>query len=299
MQLVRVNGPADRLKSLALGGLTSDESRIAYGRALDGFMSWLPASGYRFGREAVLAWRDLLCDQGLSPVTVNVHLVALRRLAREAASNGYLSFEASASIQDVPGVRRLGQRLGRWLSKAQAVELLQAPQDDTAKGLRDRALLSILVGCGLRRAEAAGLEVDQIQIREGRWLLVDVRGKGGRLRSVQVASWTYAAVTRWLERAQITEGPIFRALRRGGAVTQRAMTPRAIALVVAEHSGIVEPISPHDLRRTFAKLAHRGGAPLEQIQIALGHESIQTTERYLAVDQDLHDAPCDRLGISI
>ena len=56
-------------------------------------------------------------------------------------------------------------------------------------------------------------------------------------------------------------------------------------------------VTPHDLRRTFAKLAHQGRAPLEQIQIPLGHASIQTTERYLGLRQNLHDAPCDRLGI--
>jgi integrase len=56
-------------------------------------------------------------------------------------------------------------------------------------------------------------------------------------------------------------------------------------------------LAPHDLRRTFAKLAHKGRAPLEQIQLSLGHASIQTTERYLGVRQDLQDAPCDYLGI--
>jgi integrase len=56
-------------------------------------------------------------------------------------------------------------------------------------------------------------------------------------------------------------------------------------------------LAPHDLRRTFAKLAHKGDAPLEQIQLSLGHASIQTTERYLGVKQSLSDAPCDHLGL--
>jgi integrase/recombinase XerD len=58
-------------------------------------------------------------------------------------------------------------------------------------------------------------------------------------------------------------------------------------------------LAPHDLRRTFAKLAHKGGSGLEQIQLSLGHGSIQTTERYLGVEQDLTDAPCDRLGLRL
>jgi integrase len=61
----------------------------------------------------------------------------------------------------------------------------------------------------------------------------------------------------------------------------------------------VPHLAPHDLRRTFAKLAHKGRAALEQIQLSLGHASIVTTERYLGVRQDLHDAPCDRLGIRL
>jgi len=58
-------------------------------------------------------------------------------------------------------------------------------------------------------------------------------------------------------------------------------------------------IAPHDLRRTFAKLAHKGGSALDQIQLSLGHGSIQTTQRYLGVEQDLTDAPCDRLGLRL
>ena len=78
------------------------------------------------------------------------------------------------------------------------------------------------------------------------------------------------------------------------------ITPQAVYLIVrgyAEQLGL--PIAPHDLRRTFAQLAHRGRSPLEQIQLSLGHESILTTERYLGVRQSLTDAPCDRLGIQI
>ncbi len=70
-------------------------------------------------------------------------------------------------------------------------------------------------------------------------------------------------------------------------------------LVVHHRRRIGVEITPHDLRRTFAKLAHQGRVPLEQIQLSLGHASIQTTERYLGVRQDLHDAPCDRLGLDI
>jgi len=80
-----------------------------------------------------------------------------------------------------------------------------------------------------------------------------------------------------------------------------SITPQAIRDIVVSYAEKQknEGIAPHDLRRTFAKLAHRGGSPIDQIQLSLGHDSIQTTEKYLGVEQDLTDAPCDHLGLRI
>ena len=80
-----------------------------------------------------------------------------------------------------------------------------------------------------------------------------------------------------------------------------SITPQAIRDIVVSYAGKLENqgIAPHDLRRTFAKLAHKGGSPIDQIQLSLGHDSIQTTEKYLGVEQDLTDAPCDHLGLRI
>jgi integrase len=152
------------------------------------------------------------------------------------------------------------------------------------KGLRDRAILAVLVGCGLRREEAAGLQVRHLQQREG--------------RSVPMPSWAKAVVDAWCQAAGITSGSIFLAVRRGGHVQHKAMTAQAIFNLVTEYAKQVGvTVAPHDLRRTFAKLAHKGGSPVDQIQLSLGHSSMQTTERYLGVDQNLHTAPCDQLGL--
>ena len=80
-----------------------------------------------------------------------------------------------------------------------------------------------------------------------------------------------------------------------------SITPQAIRDIVAGYALKLENqgSAPHDLRRTFAKLAHKGGSPIDQIQLSLGHDSIQTTEKYLGVEQDLTDAPCDHLGLKI
>ena len=76
-----------------------------------------------------------------------------------------------------------------------------------------------------------------------------------------------------------------------------SMSDQAVADVVRQYTD--ETLAAHDLRRTWAKLAHKGGAGLDQIQLSLGHGSIRTTERYLGVEQDLTNAPCDRLGLNL
>jgi len=94
--------------------------------------------------------------------------------------------------------------------------------------------------------------------------------------------------------------PLLGAVNKGDRITGQGMTAQSIYEVVDRYgSELGAALAPHDVRRTFAKLAHQGRAPLEQIQLSLGHASIQTTERYLGVAQNLTDAPCDHLGIRV
>ena len=132
-------------------------------------------------------------------------------------------------------------------------------------------------------------------------MIVDLVGKRNKTRSVPMPSWAKAALDAWCKAAGIVEGPIFLAVRRGGHVQAReAMSAQALRNVVKEYAVKVGvTAAPHDLRRTFAKLAHKGGSPVDQIQLSLGHSSMQTTERYLGVDQDLTSAPCDALGLTL
>ena len=145
----------------------------------------------------------------------------------------------------------------------------------------------------------AGLEFRDVAQREGRWAIVDLVGKHGRVRTVPVPSWAKTALDGWASAAGISSGAVLRRVDKGGRVGDGPITAQAVFEAVvsyARRAGLGK-ITPHDLRRTFAKLAHLGRAPLEQIQISLGHASIQTTERYLGLRQNLHDAPCDRLGL--
>jgi len=108
-------------------------------------------------------------------------------------------------------------------------------------------------------------------------------------------AWAKAAFDAWTGAAGITAGRVFRPIHKGGWLSGDGMTPQAVHDVVKAYAG--GDVAAHDLRRTFAKLAHRGGSGIDQIQLSLGHASILTTERYLGVSQNLADAPCDHLGL--
>jgi len=132
-------------------------------------------------RALLMEWKAAMDE--LAPSTVNVRLAAMRKLVEEAQRNGR---EEAASLADVPNVRQQGTRMGNWLTREQAKELLTVPDRSTLKGKRDYVVLALLVGCALRRRELASLNIDEIQMREGRWVIADLRGKGGRVRTVAV-----------------------------------------------------------------------------------------------------------------
>jgi site-specific recombinase XerD len=299
----KVFSGVERLKSLVLDSVTSPESKRAYGRGIELFLSWCqteqPATG--FSKATVQRFRAKLLEGGLSPSAVNLYMSAVRRLASEAADNGLLDPNLASGISRVKGVKKAGVRIGNWLTARQAEQLVNAPDVTTLKGKRDRAILAVLIGTGLRRDECASLTLEHIQQREGRWVIVDMQGKGKRVRSVPMPSFAKAAIDVWTEAAGFQSGRVFRSINKGGNISGDSMTDQAVFDVVkryAEQIG-VHNIAPHDLRRSFAKLAHKGHAALEQIQISLGHSSIQTTERYLGVRQDMTDAPCDHLGLKL
>jgi site-specific recombinase XerD len=289
------------ITELVTDGLTSDHSRRAYERAINDFLAWIDAAG-RPGltKATVNKYRAHLIARGLSASTINQRLSAIRRLATEAADNDMMPGPTAEAIARVEGVKSAGRRAGNWLTRADAQRLLNTPDIATLRGLRDRAILAVMLGGGLRRAEAAGLTFEQIQQRDGRWAIVDLIGKRNRVRTVPIPSWAKSAIDAWAEAAGRTSGRVFVSLRRGGRIDGDGMTPQAVYNVVDEYSAAAGlTVAAHDLRRTFAKLAHKGGAALDQIQLTLGHSSIQTTERYLGIEQDMTRAPCDVIALRL
>ena len=287
----------DRVLALVLDSVNSPESKRAYQRGIHAYQRWHLESGKgAFNKSSVQAFKTHLKDAGLSHSAINTQLIAVRRLAAEAADNGMLDPTLAAAIGRVKGLKVQGVRSGNWLTREQAERLLNAPDSGTLKGLRDRALLAVLVGCGLRRQEAATLTLDSIQQRDGRWVIVDMHGKGGRVRTVPVPAWAKAAIDGWTQAAGFQDGRVFRPVNKGGRISGQGMTAQSVYEVVKAYAG---DIAPHDLRRTFAKLAHKGHAAIDQIQLSLGHASIMTTERYLGTKQELACAPCDVLGLRL
>ena len=150
----------------------------------------------------------------------------MRRLAYEAADNGLLSPDLAASIRRVKGAKKLGTRLGNWLTCAQGRRLLGAPNRDETKGKRDHAILAILLGCGLRRAELISLKLAHLQQRDDHWAIVDLYGKGGHVRTVPVPYWVKAAIDDWLAVARVEDGLIFRCVTHTVRYGVRALARR-------------------------------------------------------------------------
>ena len=167
-----------QLVKRVLDGVSSDETRRAYSHALEMFLAF--------------------CEQEGNPV-LSAELVASYRisLVGEGKSSSTMAAETAASINDVKGAPRRGNRIGNLLTREQAQELLSLRRRESLKGKRDYAILALLLGCGLRRTELVSeVKVGAIAQRENRWVLVDITGKGNRVRSVAVPVWSKPRSTR-------------------------------------------------------------------------------------------------------
>ena len=290
----------EHAKAAVLVSLRSPESQRSYLRSIDDFVRWYCSEPrLSFNKTVVTRYRIHLEDQQLAPGTINVRLAAVRRLAYEAADTGLLSPELAAGIRRVKGSKKLGTRLGNWLTVDEARTLWQLPDVYTLKGIRDRAILAVLLGCGLRRGELIDLTQDHLQRREDHWAIVDLVGKAGHVRTVPMPDWVKQTIDDWLNAAGIKQGKLFRCVCRKGSVWGTEMTEKVVWHVVKEYAKRlgVSRLAPHDLRRSCARLCHSAGGELEQIQFLLGHVSVQTTEKYLGCTQRLREAVNDRIGI--
>jgi site-specific recombinase XerC len=207
----------EQSKAAVLNTLASQHSRRIYEYAIERFITWYCSEPrLTFNRSLVVKYRSFLERLSLSAATIDLHLSAIRRLADESAESGWLSPEHAIGIRRVKGVKRFGRKMGNWLTRNQAQELVNAASKHNLRGWRDGAMLGLLLGCGLRRSEVVGLNLDQLQSREGRWVIVNLVGKGKRLRTIPVPSWSKELLDAWLRHSGVSEGKVFRRVLKGG-----------------------------------------------------------------------------------
>lgn len=288
----------------ALEAAATVHTARSYRRALEVLAVWLDGRALTYAD--LMSYRAHLVAEKQSPQNINQQLAAVRFFLREMASRGLVEPDAAEAIGSVKNLKVRGRKLGNWLKAEQAESFIDAPDLSTPLGLRDRAILGLMIGAGLRRSEVVGLQVKHFEKRDGRWVLVGVLGKHGRTRNIPIAAWIKALVDAWTQRAGIASGPIIRRAYWSGkeqrlTVTDEAMTPAALFHIAKRYGARLSlgSIAPHDLRRTFARLAYTGGASLKQLQLTLGHGDQSTTEKYVNAEQDLQESPSDKLGIQV
>ena len=242
----------DQAKSAVLNSLSSIDAQRGYRHAIEEFIEWYCSEPrLSFSKTVVLRYRIHLESRHLAPGTVNLRLGAVRRLAYEASDCGLLSPDLAAGIRRVKGVKKIGVRLGNWLTPEQSERLWNTPDYHLLKGKRDRALLAVLLACGLRRHEAVSLDFSHVQQREDHWAIVDLKGKAGHTRTVPMPGWVKGLLDEWLQAANLTAGKLFRRVNKNGKAWGDGLTEKAVWHVVREYSrkAGIERLAPHDLRR--------------------------------------------------
>lgn len=213
-------------KASVLNTLASKSGQRTYDHAIDDFVRWYCSEPrLALNRTVVLRYRIHLEQKLYAPATINLRLAAVRRLAYEAADSGLLSPELAVGIRRVKGVRRLGVRIGNWLTVDQGRSLLAEPLIETLRTKRNHAMLAMLLGCGLRRGELLALKMSSVQLRGEHWVIADLSGKGGHIRTVPIPNWVKVAVDSWTVTAGIDKGCVFRSINKAGRVWGEGMTP--------------------------------------------------------------------------
>lgn len=263
----------------------------AYERDLRQYATFLEAQGIRslerIDRDAVLAYETELVASGLAPATIERRVSAIKGFHRFLVRENISPKNPTDSLR----LPKVPETLPDVLSVEQIDRMLSQPFGDDAAGLRDRAILEVLYGCGLRVSELTGLDLGSLLLDEG---FVRVVGKGSKERIAPIAGAAETALRAYLDRgraelakpyAKPTSAVFLNA--RGGRLTRQSV--HAIVARAGLSIG-VENLHPHTLRHSFATHLLGGGADLRVIQEILGHADISTTQIYTHVDRaHIHD----------
>lgn len=258
----------------------------SYRRDLRQFASWLEKRGIAgllaASKAELLAYLAHRMTTGTKAASSARLLSSLKRFYRHAIRSGKLGADPTLTI-DAP---MLPRGLPKTLTEADVEALLEAPDDQTPLGLRDRAMLETLYATGLRVSELVGLSVAQVSRDAG---IVRVMGKGAKERLVPLGEEALIWIGRYLDevRAELLAGRTADSMfvtTRGGAMTRQAFW--YLIKRYAYRAGIVKGISPHVLRHAFATHLINHGADLRVVQMLLGHSDISTTQIYTHVARE-------------
>jgi len=299
--LIANNRSLDVLVRVVLNSLPSPRSKRVYSMAIRHFVDYLEdQEKTNLDKLFLQTYIASMQDEGIGEGSINLRLAAIRKLSREADELKIWPETVAASFASVKNIPHRGKRTGNWLLLDQAQQLINCPDISTPYGLRNRAILATLLGCGTRRHELVNLSLGQLQMRESRWVIADLVGKRNKTRTVTVPNWVKQCIDAYLVTTKIRSGRLFQAMCMGGRIQRDHLSSETVFEVVKRYGHQCGfSITPHDLRRTYAKLAFKNGAKIDQIQLNLGHESLATTQVYLGTDLDLKNGPGDFLPIRI
>lgn len=250
-------------------------------------------------RHHVMAVTELLRDTGRATATVNTYLSALKGVAKEAWMLKLMDVESFQHIRVVRNLR--GSRLprGRALPPEEIRALFTACETDNSSiGVRDAAMLAVILGCGLRRSEAVGLDFRDV-VTEDRALRV--LGKGNKERMAYMPAGSWQRLRMWIDEVRgEKDGPLFTRIRRFDTLTNDRLTDQAVyhVLQVRQNQAGIAKCAPHDLRRTFATAMLDNGEDLITVKDAMGHASVTTTQQYDRRGESRLKAARDRLDLT-
>lgn len=246
-----------------------------------GFQGIQDCPWHTLRRLHVQAVIEMLSDAGRAPATINIYLSALKSVAREAWSMNQIDTDSYQHIKHVRSVKGTRLQKGRALTRQELETLFfTCEKDTTAKGVRDAAIFSIMVGCGLRRSEVVSLNYESIVQREQALI---VMGKGNKERMAYMPDGTFKKLQAWITEVRGHEpGPLFNRIRRFDEVTDSRLTDQAIyhLLDTRRLEAGLDKFAPHDMRRTFATIMLDNGVDIVTLKDAMGHNDIATTQKY-------------------
>lgn len=231
---------------------------------------------HKLGYQHAQALRSLLADR-YAMRTANRMLSALRGVVQEAWRLGLMSAEDSARIRDVANIDGTPDPSGRALGAAEVGKLLAACDSTTPRGARDAALVALLFGGGLRRAEVVGIDLADVDGNR-----VKVIGKGRKARTVAVPQVAVSAVATWLAVRGTAPGPLFTSVGKSGVASMARLAASSVYDLlheIGERAGVAS-FTPHDARRTRLTDLIDAGVDLAQVQRFAGHSNVATTLIY-------------------